>query len=107
VSGCQNLIVSQTAGPISVKFGRKAQLNHLGKIAIVQTPAITAIFHPEIAKTISRKALSVRVILICSGHRLLRRDSDKGFDYASTSPESLLHQIIIAIRGCLHQGLNL
>jgi len=32
VSGCQN---NQTAGPISVKFGRKAQLNHVGKIAIV------------------------------------------------------------------------
>jgi len=35
VSGCQNHIVSQTAGPISVKIDRKAQLNHLGKIAIV------------------------------------------------------------------------
>jgi len=31
VSGCHNLIVSQTA----VKFGKKAQLNHVGKIAIV------------------------------------------------------------------------
>jgi len=28
-------MVSQNAGPISVKFARKAQLNHLGKIAIV------------------------------------------------------------------------
>jgi len=35
VSGGQNLIVSQTAEPISVKFGRKAQQNHVGKIAIV------------------------------------------------------------------------
>jgi len=34
VSGCQNLTVSQTAGPISVKLGRKAQLNHVVKIAI-------------------------------------------------------------------------
>jgi len=35
VSGCQNLIVSQTAEPLSVKFGRKAQLNLVGKILIV------------------------------------------------------------------------
>jgi len=35
VSGCQNLIVCQTAGPISVKFGRK---NPVGKIAIVLHP---------------------------------------------------------------------
>jgi len=34
-SGCQKLVVFQTAGPISVKFCRKAQLNHVGKIAIV------------------------------------------------------------------------
>jgi len=33
VSGCQNLIV--TAGPIPVKFGGKAQLNLMGKTAIV------------------------------------------------------------------------
>jgi len=35
VSGYQNLIVPQTAGLISVKFGRKAQLKHRGKIAII------------------------------------------------------------------------
>jgi len=35
VSGFQNLIVSQTAGPVSVKFDRKAQLNSLGEIGIV------------------------------------------------------------------------
>jgi len=35
VSGCQNLIVSQTAGPILVKFGGKAQLNYVGKIVVV------------------------------------------------------------------------
>jgi len=29
-----NLIVSQTAGPISMKFSRKAQLKLVGKIAI-------------------------------------------------------------------------
>jgi len=28
------VIVSHTAGPITVKFGRNAQLNHVGKIAI-------------------------------------------------------------------------
>jgi len=34
-SGCQDLIVLQTADPISAKFGRKAKLNHVGIIAIV------------------------------------------------------------------------
>jgi len=38
VSVCQNVIVSQTAGPISAKFGTKAQLNPVGKIAIVSYP---------------------------------------------------------------------
>jgi len=31
----QSVSVSQTAGPILVKFGRKAQLNPVGKIALV------------------------------------------------------------------------
>jgi len=35
VSGCQNLIASQTPRPITVKFSRKAQLNCVGKIGIV------------------------------------------------------------------------
>jgi len=43
------------------------------------------------------KALSVRVIVICSGHKLLWRDSYKGVDRASILPESILHKIIIII----------
>jgi len=35
VSGCLNLMVSQTAGPLSLKFGSKAQLYYVGIIAIV------------------------------------------------------------------------
>jgi len=41
------------------------------------------------------KALSVRVIVICSDHKLLRWDSYRGVGRASTSPESILHKIII------------
>jgi len=37
---------------------------------------------------LQNKALSVRVIVICSGHKLLWRDSDKGVGWASTQPES-------------------
>jgi len=54
------------------------------------------IFQPRIAKKIN-KALSVRVIVICSGHKLLWRDSYKGVGCTSTSPESVLHKIIIII----------
>jgi len=53
-----------------------------------------AIFQPRIAKKIN-KALSDREIVICSGHKLLWRDSDKGVGCASTLPESILHKIII------------
>jgi len=49
-----------------------------------------AILHPQIA-------LSVRVIVICSDHKLLWRDSYKGVGYASTLPESILHKIIIIL----------
>jgi len=53
-------------------------------------------FNPGLQKKIN-KALSVRVIAICSGHKLLWRDSYKGAGCASTSPESILHKIIIII----------
>jgi len=53
-----------------------------------------AIFQPRITKKIN-KALSVRVIVICRGHKLLWQDSYKGVDRASISPESILHKIII------------
>jgi len=43
------------------------------------------------------KALSVRVIVSCSGHKLLWQNSFKGVGCASTSPESILHKIIIII----------
>jgi len=39
VSGCQNLIISQTAGPISVKFGRKAQ-NRDSFISLTPPPGV-------------------------------------------------------------------
>jgi len=53
-----------------------------------------AIFQPRIAKKIN-KALSVRVLVICSGYKLLWRDFYKGVGRASISPESKLHKIII------------
>jgi len=53
-----------------------------------------AIFQPRTAKKIN-KAPSVRVIVICSDHRLLWRDSYKGVDRTLTSDESILHKIII------------
>jgi len=49
-----------------------------------------AIFQPRIAKKI-KQASSVRVIVICSDHRLLWRDSYKGVDHALTPDESILH----------------
>jgi len=55
-----------------------------------------AIFQPRIAKKIN-KALSVRVILICSGHKHLSQDSYKGVGHASTLLECILHKIIIII----------
>jgi len=54
------------------------------------------IFQPQIAKIIN-KALSVRVIVICSGHKLLWRDSYKSVGHASTLPKSITHKIIIII----------
>jgi len=53
-----------------------------------------AIFQCQIAKKI-HKAPSVRVIVICSGHRLLWRNSDKVFDHSLTSTEFITHQINI------------
>jgi len=54
-----------------------------------------AIFNP-VAKKIN-KALSVRVIVTWSDHKLLWLDSYKGIGYASTLPESILHKIVIII----------
>jgi len=48
------------------------------------------IFQPQIAK--NNRALSVRVIVIWSDHKLLWWDSYKGIGCASTSPESILHK---------------
>jgi len=59
-------------------------------------PPLPAIFQPRIAKKIN-KALSVRVIVICSDHKFLWRHSYKGVDRTSTSPGSILHKIIIMI----------
>jgi len=42
-------------------------------------------------------ALSVRVIVIFSAHKLLWWDSYKGVGHASSSPESILHKIIVII----------
>jgi len=53
-----------------------------------------AIFKPRFAKKIN-KALSVRVMVICSDHKLLWRDSQKGIGRASTLPEAVLHKITI------------
>jgi len=55
-----------------------------------------AIFQPQIAKN-QQGTLSVRVIVICSDHILLWRDSYRGFGRASTLPESKLHKVIIII----------
>jgi len=54
------------------------------------------IIQPQFAKKIN-EALSVRVIVICSDHKLLWRDSYKGVGCASTLPESILHKIIIIV----------
>jgi len=59
-------------------------------------------FNPGLQKKIN-KALSVRVIVICSDHRVLWRDSCKGVDRALKPDESILHKIIIIIINLRHQ----
>jgi len=54
-------------------------------------------FNPGLQKKIN-KAFSVRVIVICSDHKLLWRDSYKGIGHASTLPEPILHKIIIILK---------
>jgi len=53
-----------------------------------------AIFEPRIAKEINKPPL-IRVTVICSEHSLLLQDSYKGVGSTSTSPESILHKMII------------
>jgi len=53
-------------------------------------------FNPGLQKKLN-KALSVRVIIICSDHRLLWQDSYKDVDPALTLEESILHKMIIMI----------
>jgi len=53
-----------------------------------------AIFLTLIAKQIN-KAISVRVVVFIGDNKLLWRDSYKGVGCTSTSPESILHKIII------------
>jgi len=52
-------------------------------------------FNPGLQKI--NKALLVSVIVICSDHKPIWRDFYKGVGQASTSPESILHKIIIII----------
>jgi len=59
----------------------------------VQSPASTSNFSSQDWKNIN-KAPSIRVIIICSDHGLLWRDSYKGIDGALTLPESKLLKII-------------
>jgi len=54
------------------------------------------IFNPRWQKELTMVS-SVRVIIVCSDHRLLWRDSFKGVDHALTSDESVPHKIIIII----------
>jgi len=64
---------------------------------LVQSPiAHASNFSTPDCKKIN-KALLVRVIVICSGHKPLWRDSYKGVGQPSTSPESVLHKIIFII----------
>jgi len=53
------------------------------------------IFNPRLQNI--NKAPSVRVIVICSDHRLLWRKSYKGVDHALTSDKSILQKIIVII----------
>jgi len=50
-------------------------------------------FNPGLHKKYQQGTLSVRVIVICGDHKLLWRT----LGHASTSPESILHKIIIII----------
>jgi len=61
----------------------------------VQSPAAhVSNFSTSDCKKINQ-APSVRVIVICSDHRLLWRDSYKGVECALTPDESILHKVII------------
>jgi len=53
-------------------------------------------FNPIFQKKIN-KALSVRVLVICSDPRLLWQDSYKGVGRASTLPEAMPHKMVIII----------
>jgi len=68
----------------------------------VQSPAIHASNFSTLDCKKSTKALSVRVIVICSDHKLLWRDSYKGVGHASKLPESILHKIIIIIKDLIY-----
>jgi len=63
----------------------------------VQSPAVHASNFSTLDWKKINKTFSVRVIVICSDHRLLWQDSGKGVDYALTLLESILHKIIIII----------
>jgi len=52
-------------------------------------------FSTPACKKKSTNALSVRVILFCSDHKLPWQDSYKGVGSTSTLPESILHKIFI------------
>jgi len=62
-----------------------------------------AIFQPQIAKKIN-KALSVRVIVICCDHKLLRRDFDKGVGGASTLHEPNSTRLLLFLILCKFSG---
>jgi len=65
-------------------------------VGSIPGPPCQQFFNPGLQKKIN-KALSVRVIVICSDHKHLWRDSYKGVGHTSTLLESILHKIIIII----------
>jgi len=70
---------------------------HWHQLTSVRIIICQQFFNPRLQNKINNKALSVRVIVICSGHKHLWRDSYKGVGHASTLLESILHKIIIII----------
>jgi len=73
----------------------------------VQSPAAHANnFSTPCCKKINNVS-SVRVIVICSDHKLLWQDSYKGVDRALTPNESILHKIIIIDHLTKNQDLRL
>jgi len=79
---------------VAEKYRHLTENKDLKRCGFNPQQPMRTILQPRIAKKINY-APSVRVIVICSDHRLLWRDSYKDVDPALTSDESIMYEIFI------------